>query len=162
MRHYLFCGSAALAPLVHAGCVFVAPGATLLITLASLTLPARSGDIRAPCSAVALACTPGLGPDSVRIEIACRSDCASHLRQHLSNGRIMKRAHPGGPQATRMESDGSSSRQIKLRSTARKVCFLAAIHKLKLPRNSFNFSCQSSLPEICMPQSPARLSTHPM
>jgi hypothetical protein len=55
MRHYLCCGSAALAPLVRAGCVFVAPGATLLIALASLTLPIQAGDFRALGSTVALA-----------------------------------------------------------------------------------------------------------
>jgi hypothetical protein len=55
MRHYLCCGGATLAPVVHALCVFVAPGATLLIALAGLTLQAQSGDVRARCSAVALA-----------------------------------------------------------------------------------------------------------
>jgi hypothetical protein len=38
MRHYLCCGNTTLAPLMHALCVFVAPGATLLIALASLAL----------------------------------------------------------------------------------------------------------------------------
>jgi hypothetical protein len=55
MRHYLYCGGPALAPLVHARCVFVAPGATLLIALAGLALQVQSGDVRAPCGAVALA-----------------------------------------------------------------------------------------------------------
>ena len=55
MRHYLCCGNSPLAPLVHALCVFVAPGATLLIPLAGFTLQVQSGDVRAPCCAVALA-----------------------------------------------------------------------------------------------------------
>lgn len=55
MRHYLCCGSAAPTPLVHASCMFVSPGATLLIALAGLALPTQSGDVRAPCNAVALA-----------------------------------------------------------------------------------------------------------
>jgi chromate transport protein ChrA len=55
MRHYLCCRSPALAPVVHAGRVFVAPGATLLIALAGLALQAQSGDVRALCCAVALA-----------------------------------------------------------------------------------------------------------
>jgi hypothetical protein len=48
MRHYLCCGGAALAPLVHALCVFVAPSATLLIAITGLALSAQSGDVRAP------------------------------------------------------------------------------------------------------------------
>ncbi len=55
MRHYLCCGSPALAPQVHAGCVFVAPDAPLLIALAGLALWAQSGDVRTLCDAVALA-----------------------------------------------------------------------------------------------------------
>jgi len=55
MRHYLCCGNPAPAPLVHALCVFVAPGTTLLIALAGFTLQVQSGDVRAPCGAVALA-----------------------------------------------------------------------------------------------------------
>jgi hypothetical protein len=55
MRHYLCCGNSPLAPLVHALCVFVAPGATLLIPLAGFTLQVQSGDVRTPCGAVALA-----------------------------------------------------------------------------------------------------------
>lgn len=55
MRHYLCCGGAALSPLVHAGCVFVAPGATLLIAITGLALSAQSGDVRALCGAIALA-----------------------------------------------------------------------------------------------------------
>ena len=55
MRHYLCCGNPAPAPLVHALCVFVAPGATLLIALAGFTLQVQSGNVRTPCGAVALA-----------------------------------------------------------------------------------------------------------
>ena len=62
MRHYLCCcccccggGGAALTPLVHALCVLMATSATLLIALASLALSIQSGDVRATCSAVALA-----------------------------------------------------------------------------------------------------------
>ena len=55
MRHYLCCGNPALAPLVHTGCVFVAPSATLLIAPAGFTLQVQSGDVRTPCGAVALA-----------------------------------------------------------------------------------------------------------
>jgi hypothetical protein len=55
MRHYLYCGGPAFAPLVHARCVLVAPSTTLLIALASLALQVQSGDVRAPCGAVALA-----------------------------------------------------------------------------------------------------------
>jgi hypothetical protein len=55
MRHYLCCGREALAPLVHACCVFVSPGAALLIALASFALAASTGDICAAIGAVALA-----------------------------------------------------------------------------------------------------------
>ena len=55
MRDYLCCGSPALAPLVHTGCMFVAPCTTLLIALAGLALQAQSDDVCAPCGAVALA-----------------------------------------------------------------------------------------------------------
>ena len=55
MRHYLYAGGAALAPLVHALRVFVSPGATLLIALTGLALPAQAGDVSATCGAIALA-----------------------------------------------------------------------------------------------------------
>jgi len=48
MRHYLCSGGAALAPLMHAGCVFVSPGATLLIAITGLALSAQSGDFCTP------------------------------------------------------------------------------------------------------------------
>jgi hypothetical protein len=99
IRHYLCCDGAALAPLVHTRYVFVTPGATLLVAITSLALAASTGDICATIGG-----TPGLAPGNVRIGRVCRSDRARHFRQHLSNGRIMKRAHPGGPRATRMES----------------------------------------------------------
>ena len=53
-----------------------------------------------------IGCTLGPAPGIVCTGKACRSVRA----QHLSSGRIMKRVHPGGPQATRMESLSSSSR----------------------------------------------------
>ena len=63
-----------------------------------------------------IGCTPGLAPGNVRIGRVCRSVRARHLRQHLSNGRIMKRAHPGGPRATRMESSNGSSTRDQYRA----------------------------------------------
>ena len=63
-----------------------------------------------------IGCTPRLALGSVRTGKACPSDCARHLRQHPSNGRIMKRAHAGGPRATSMESLGSSSKDRKQRN----------------------------------------------
>ncbi|MEI8326340.1 MAG: hypothetical protein WCH44_13440, partial [Betaproteobacteria bacterium] len=41
---------------------------------------------------------------------------ARHLRQHPSNGRIMKRGHPGGPRATRMKSSDESSKRDQYRA----------------------------------------------
>ena len=78
MRHYLCCGSAALAPLVHAGCVFVAPGATLLIPLAGFTLQFQSGDVRAPCGAVALATVTLAAHQDLR-QAACAQEKSAGL-----------------------------------------------------------------------------------
>ena len=67
MRHYLCCRSPALAPVVHAGRVFVAPGATLLIALAGLALPTQPGDVGAPCGAVALATVASAAHQDLRL-----------------------------------------------------------------------------------------------
>ena len=55
MRHYLYCGRAALAPLVHACGMLVSPDAALLITLSRLALTASTSDICAAIGAVAMA-----------------------------------------------------------------------------------------------------------
>jgi hypothetical protein len=55
MRHYLCCGRAALAPLVHARGMLMSPGATLLVAITSLTLSAQPRDGRAAIGAVSLA-----------------------------------------------------------------------------------------------------------
>lgn len=55
MRHYLYCGRAALAPLVHACGMLVSPDAALLITLSRLALTASTGDICVAIGAVAMA-----------------------------------------------------------------------------------------------------------
>jgi hypothetical protein len=85
MRHYLCCGSAALAPLVHAGRVFVAPGATLLIALAGLALPTQSGDVGAPCGAVALATVASAAHQDLRLA-ACAQEKPAGLFVHGTSG----------------------------------------------------------------------------
>jgi hypothetical protein len=85
MRHYLCCGGAALAPLVHAGCVFVSPGTTLLIALASLALSAQSGDVRTPCAAVALATVALAAHQDLRLA-ACAQKKPAGLFVHDTSG----------------------------------------------------------------------------
>jgi hypothetical protein len=84
MRHYLCCGSPALAPLVHAGRVFVASCATLLIALAGLTLQAQSGDVRAPCSAVALATVTSAAYQDLRLAASAKEKSAGLFVQDTS------------------------------------------------------------------------------
>jgi plasmid stability protein len=116
MRHYLCCGGAALTPLVHAGRVFVAPGATLLIALAGFTLAAQSGDVRELCSAVALA-TVALAAHQnsamtgVLPEMSCTNSPAGFSCEN----------------AARSKSRPEAKKQNR-RSKARKVRFLAAAH----------------------------------
>jgi hypothetical protein len=69
-----------------------------------------------------ISCKPGLGPGNVRIGRVCRSVRARHLRQHPSNGRIMKRGHPGDPQATRMKSSVGSSKRDQYRAQKLEKC----------------------------------------
>ena len=84
MRHYLCCGSTAFALLEHAGCVLVAPGATLLISLACFTLPAQSGDVRAPCVAVALAMVTLAAHQDLRLAACTQEKPASLFVQDPS------------------------------------------------------------------------------
>jgi len=69
-------------------------------TAAGLALQVQSGDVRVPCGAVALATVTLAEHQDLRLAgrtgRACRSVRARHLRWHSSNGRIMKRVHPGG------------------------------------------------------------------
>jgi hypothetical protein len=90
MRHYLCCGCATFAPLVHAGRVFVSPGATLLIALAGLALPNQSGDVRALCSAVALATVTLAAHQGLRLT-ACAQEKPAGLFVHDTSGstRVM-------------------------------------------------------------------------
>ena len=69
-----------------------------------------------------IGCKPRLVPGIVRIGRICRSVRARHLRQHLSIGRIMKPAHPGGPRATRMESSDGSSKRDQYRAQKPEKC----------------------------------------
>ena len=84
MRHYLCCGGAALSPLVHAGCVFVAPSATLLIAITGLALSAQSGDVRAPCGAVALATVTWAAHQDLRLASCAQEKPAGLFVQDTS------------------------------------------------------------------------------
>ena len=55
MRHYLCCGRAAHAPLVHARGMLMSPGAALLVAITGLALSAQPRDGGATIGAVALA-----------------------------------------------------------------------------------------------------------
>jgi hypothetical protein len=85
MRHYLCCCGAALAPLMHAGRMVVAPGATLLIALAGLALPIQPGDVRAPCCAVALATVTLAADQDLRLA-ACTQEKPAGLFVHDTSG----------------------------------------------------------------------------
>jgi hypothetical protein len=85
MRHCLCCGGAALAPVVHAGRVFVAPGATLLIAPAGLALPTHSGDVRAPCGAVALSTVASAAHQGLRLVAGAQENPAG-LFVHDTSG----------------------------------------------------------------------------
>ena len=52
---------------------------------------------------------------------------ARHLRQHPSNGRIMKRVHAGGPRATSMESEAKNKDPKQRNQTALKS-HLSTLH----------------------------------
>jgi hypothetical protein len=87
MRHYLCCcgsGGAALAPLVHARCVSVAPGASLLIALARLALPPQSGEVRAPRSAVTLATVTLAAHQHLRLAACAQEKPAGLFVQYTS------------------------------------------------------------------------------
>ena len=85
MRHYLCCGGTALTPPVHAGRVFVAPGATLLIALAGLALAIQAGDVRALCGAVALATVTLAADQDLRLA-ACTQEKPAGLFVHDTSG----------------------------------------------------------------------------
>jgi hypothetical protein len=84
MRHYLCRGSPALAPLEHAGCVLVAPGATLLIALAGLALQVQSGDVCATCGAVALATVTLAAHQDLRLTTGAKEKPAGLFVQDTS------------------------------------------------------------------------------
>ncbi len=84
MRHYLCCGNSPLAPLVHALCVFVASGATLLIALAGFTLQVQSGDGRTPCGAVSLATVTLAAHEDLRLAACAQEKPAGLFVQDTS------------------------------------------------------------------------------
>ena len=84
MRHYLCCVGAALAPLLHAGCMFVSPGATLLIALAGLALSIQAGDVRALRRAVALATVTLAAQQDLRLAACAQEKPAGLFVQDTS------------------------------------------------------------------------------